>query len=130
MKKMKCNNCGALVKGKFCEYCGTKNENINPSSNETTKQGNWPVALFIEDEYIDEDTNTGIVECFAYDIATESETDTISGKEECLKELSTQIHEFIADEEVNTPTEAQIEKDSYVKKLSKKYKLEIVYLEI
>ena len=127
---MECLNCGANTSGKFCEYCGTKLEASQPNENTQKQQGNWPVALLIEDEYIDEDTNAGTMDCFAYDIATESETDVVTGKENCLNELKQLIQEYIQDEEVSAPIEADIKKDTYIKKLTKKYKLQIVYLEI
>lgn len=124
---MKCTNCGAIANGNFCEYCGNPLKNTN----ETQQSGNWPIALFIDDDFFDEEAFDDAVEYFAYDVATESETDSMPSKEECLKEIKDQIKESLEfDDEISRPTEADINKDSYVKELKQEYKMKIVYLEI
>ena len=80
--------------------------------------------------FVDEESGMAVVEYFAYDVATESETDTITGKEQCIKVIESLVKASVATEDVKCPTESDIKRDSYVKNLAKEYKYEIVYLNI
>ena len=127
---MRCTNCGAPAKGKRCEYCGAVVINEAKTTKATKTTGKWPVMLFIYDEYEDAETGVFKTDYFAFDIATDCETDTITGKEACLNDLKSQIQKYINEEPVNIPTEQEVLNNKYSKKLIKNFKYEIVYLDI
>lgn len=111
---MFCVKCGKEYKEGcvFCAYCGAKLDILNKENvldNKSETKSGWPIAIFKE-------SNIKCDKFFAYDIATESETDTYYSMQEVLLSITKDIEKwkFSIDE---IPTEQMVKNDSHVKDL-------------
>jgi len=124
---MFCVNCGKVMKEnfKFCAYCGAKaefvdeekyskgsqhvEENKDVSQNFNEVQTGWPVAIFKGDDF-------GEIKYFAYDIATESETEYCLSINDAVKAIVKDVENWKHSVE-ELPTEEKVKSDKYVKEL-------------
>ena len=106
---MFCVNCGSEVRDnhKFCAHYGTPVENdCDFTAQRCHSKGNWPVAIFRDDE-----TDRGY---FGYDIATECETDYFDTVEEVVEALYKDINKWLFSVD-KQPTEQAVRADEHVR---------------
>ena len=138
---MFCNYCGTSLSddSKFCSNCGKKLEQCRerpadgfgasfnfggrsrdhvPHHGRHRGHGNWPVALFIDDN-----------EYQAYCVETRRESDKYDNEEDCLNDIQERIQDWVFGRP-DVPTEQQIREDLHVKLESNFKTLQIKYVYI
>lgn len=100
---IKCNNCGATVKGGVCQYCGWKS-GVKSSSQ---KEG-YPIVVYYDDN---EETYS------AYDVQTGEETDEFELAEDAMDSMKQILLDWDMEEPLEQISVKDVKNDKYAKKL-------------